>query len=72
MTLISSKGLANWNHCLYVVLINEIFNSLYTENPQMGTLTNRVDPDEMPHNAAFHQGLHCDKVKAILRDRNTP
>ena len=22
-------------------------------------LTNSVDPDEMLHNAAFHQGLHC-------------
>ena len=26
---------------------------------EMGTFTNSVDPDEMPHNAAFHQGLHC-------------
>ena len=25
----------------------------------MGTLTNSEDPDEMPHNAAFHLGLHC-------------
>ena len=25
----------------------------------MGTLTNSEDPDEMLHNAAFHQGLHC-------------
>ena len=24
-----------------------------------GTLANRVDPDEMQHNAAFHQGLYC-------------
>ena len=23
------------------------------------TLTNNEHPDEMPHNAAFHQGLHC-------------
>ena len=23
------------------------------------TFTNSVDPDEMPHNAAFHKGLHC-------------
>ena len=22
-------------------------------------LENSVDPDEMPHNAAFHLGLHC-------------
>ena len=25
----------------------------------MGTLANSVDPDEMQHTAAFHQGLHC-------------
>ena len=25
----------------------------------MGTLENSEDPDEMQHNAAFHQGLHC-------------
>ena len=25
----------------------------------MGTLANSEDPDEMPQNAAFHQGLHC-------------
>ena len=25
----------------------------------MGTLTISEDPDKMPHNAAFHQGMHC-------------
>ena len=25
----------------------------------MGTLANSEDPDEMQHNAAFHQDLHC-------------
>ena len=25
----------------------------------MGTLVNSEDPDEMQHNAAFHQVLHC-------------
>ena len=25
----------------------------------MGTLANSEDPDEMQHNAAFHQGMHC-------------
>ena len=25
----------------------------------MGTLANSVDPDEMQHNAAFHQCLDC-------------
>ena len=27
--------------------------------PEMNTLANSEDPDEMQHNAAFHQGLHC-------------
>ena len=26
---------------------------------QMVTLANSEDPDEMPHHAAFHQGMHC-------------
>ena len=25
----------------------------------MGNLANSEDPDEMPHDAAFHQVLHC-------------
>ena len=25
----------------------------------MITIANSEDPDEMQHNAAFHQGLHC-------------
>ena len=29
------------------------------ETPKMGTLANRKDPDEMPHDAAFHQALNC-------------
>ena len=33
----------------------------------MGTLTNSEDPDEMLHNAAFPQDLHCLlKTKEIL------
>ena len=24
-----------------------------------GNFTNSKDQDEMPHNVAFHQGLHC-------------
>ena len=27
-------------------------------NPLTGSLANIVDLDEMPHNSAFHQGLH--------------
>ena len=36
-----------------------LFNPLYTGNLKTGTLANSEDPDEMQHNAAFHQGLHC-------------
>ena len=25
----------------------------------MGTLAKSEDPDEMSHDAAFHEGLHC-------------
>ena len=39
---------------------------LRTGNPKTGTIANSEDPDEMPHNAAFHQGLHC-----LLRQRHT-
>ena len=34
-------------------------NPLYTGKHEMGILANSEDPDEMQHNAAFHQGLHC-------------
>ena len=41
----------------------------------MGTLPNNEDPDEMSHNAAFHQGLHClavfAKTKMIFRERKS-
>ena len=32
----------------------------------MRTLANSEDPDEMPHDAAFHQGLHC-----LLREKQS-
>ena len=28
-------------------------------NPFTCTFANSEDPDEMQHNAAFHQGIHC-------------
>ena len=37
----------------------------------MGTLANSVDPDEIPHNAAFHQSTLFVKVKKIFRHKNT-
>ena len=42
-----------------IVGYSRFFNPLYTGNPKMGILANSEDPDEMQHNAAFHQGLHC-------------
>ena len=31
----------------------------------MSTFANSEDPDEMQHNAAFHQGLHCKGKKDL-------
>ena len=36
-----------------------------TGNPRTGTFTNSEDPDEMPHNAAFHLGQHCLSKKSF-------
>ena len=33
-------------------------NPLYTGKP-LNRYFNSEDSDEMPHNAAFHEGLHC-------------
>ena len=43
----------------FFTVISIPFNTLYTGNPLTGTLISSEDPDEMQHNAAFHQGLHC-------------
>ena len=34
-------------------------NIFHSEFQLTGTLANSEDPDEMPHKAAFHLGLHC-------------
>ena len=36
----------------------------------MGPLANSEDPNEMQHNVAFHQGLHC-LLRQIDLQRNT-
>ena len=51
MTILRSKFLLDWTY--------EEFNSLFTADPYRGTLANSEDQAEMPHSAAFHQGLHC-------------
>ena len=35
------------------------------------TFTNSADPDEMPHHAAFHLGLHCLQVSRMKRVKET-
>ena len=35
------------------------FDTLWTRNLKMGVMANGEEPDEMPHDAAFHQGLRC-------------
>ena len=35
----------------------------------MSTFANSEDPDEMPHNAAFHQGLLFVKVKKDIQTK---
>ena len=43
---------------------------LRIRNPKMGTLANSENPDEISHNAAFHQGLHCLLRKINLQGKN--
>ena len=44
----------------------QVINPVYSRYLQTGTLTNSEDSDEMPHNAAFHQGLY------VCKDNNKP
>ena len=49
------------NECHQLVLTETfllVLNPLRPGNPKTGTLANSVDPNEMPHYAAFHQDLH--------------
>ena len=40
-------------------IITATFKSLYTSDSLMHIFANGEDPDELQHNAAFYQGLHC-------------
>ena len=41
------------------------------KKPLNGYIINSEDPDEMPHYAAFHQGLHCkDKEDVQTKEYN--
>ena len=52
-------------------LFKNIFNHLYTNKNLNRYFTNSEDPDEMSHNAAFHQGLHCLLKQKRYSDKNT-
>ena len=38
---------------------NIIIETIYAKHPIKGTLTNSIDPDQMPQNAASDQGQYC-------------
>ena len=51
-------------HCSFLIthlsVKSQVIFSLGTvSTPLTSTFANSEDPDEMQHNAAFHQGLHC-------------
>ena len=47
-------------HCTYLGVSGYNFQKKYILlSEDLFAFTNSVDPDEMPHNAAFHLGLHC-------------
>ena len=39
--------------------VNVLYYDVHLSLKVVLNLANSVDPDEMQHNAAFHQGLHC-------------
>ena len=43
-----------WSPCTRILTLYILETPL-----EMGTFANSEDPDQMQHNAAFHQGLHC-------------
>ena len=50
-------------NCFSEYIINSKYSCTSTQyinwKPLIGYFANSEDPHEMPHNAAFHQGLHC-------------
>ena len=59
-----NKGLTIFAKVTTDVLISKhhyykLFLLTFVSWKPLGTLANSEDSDEMQHNAAFHQGLHC-------------
>ena len=47
-------------HCIYYGVVGDNFQKYCISFSKIKfVLTNSVGPDEMPHYAAFHLGLHC-------------
>ena len=46
---------------LYAIAKSDLLAKIFFKfcGHSLFTLTNSVDPDEMPHYVAFHLGLHC-------------
>ena len=51
--------LSYWSVYLKLIINKSSFSPLYFGNPLTNIFAINEDPDEMQHNAAFHQGLHC-------------
>ena len=54
----SKKPVEQDPHCSLLYLCVYMFNPMYSGNPYTSNFAKSEDPDEMQHNAAFHQGLH--------------
>ena len=48
-------------HCIYgeVTGYNNQIKIVFLSPKMVFVLANSLDPDEISHNATFHQGLHC-------------
>ena len=53
--------------CILLLAFVFTINPLKTEKTNPDILTISEDPDEMPHDAPFHLGLHC-----LLRQNRSP
>ena len=53
------KRVHNFEKSYVPSALNPLYAGKTLNQMPMGTFTNREDPDEMQHDASFHQGLHC-------------
>ena len=51
----------------FPIQLTHNFNPLQISDSLLHTLTNSEDPDEMPHDAAFHLFLHCLRPKLLIK-----